>query len=270
MTENTRDSKSDPIILESRLTSLRRTPIRLAFGFLSGGPLLWFLIFICLPLATLAGALLLDSRIASVAVGLSALFLLGFWWTSYRYASPKLTIDPSRRTVRIEHGRTPAWTRAKTVDLDELETVLVVPFGDFALVRLNYRERNLFRPWDFLLSQSDVSAAEGALRESGVGVAKIDGREVSRLRTFEPPIRVVLTPLVLVAIPAYAVWEFGTAALQSDIVIIAVLIATWTFQAHITDAVGLRPQRRSFALLFDVVATLAVLIGVFWIYLQLP
>ncbi|WP_135829939.1 hypothetical protein [Halorussus halobius] len=269
MDEGASAGENGPLVLESRLTGAVSTLYRIAFGFLSGGPLVWFLLFVCLPLSVLAGAVVVGPELASLAVGLPALFLLGFWWSSYRYASPRVTVDATRRTIRIEHGRTPAWTRAKTVDVDDLRSVFVVPLGGFALVRLDYRERNVFEPWDFLVPRADLPAVDRVLTGSGVDVRRVGGRDASRWRRFEPVVRVVVTPLVLVAVPTYAVREFGTGAFDDNVVVVAGIVAAWTLQAQVTAAVGLRPERRSLAVVLDVVGTVAVVVGAVWLYVKL-
>jgi hypothetical protein len=262
------DLASEPVVLDSCLAGARRTPLRLAFGFLSGGPLLWFLAVVCLPLAVLGGAVLFDPRLAGLAVGLSVLFLLGLWWTSYRYAAPQVTIDPTRRTARIEHGATPAWTRSKTVDLDDVERVRIVPLGGFALVRIDYRERTVFEPRDFLVSGSQLTTVEDALAEAGVEVTKLDDSRTPRWRRVEPLVRIVATPTVLLAVPVYAVLAFGTTALRSDTVVVASVVAAWTLQAHVAAALGVRPREYPLAILSDVVGTVIVLAALALAYLQ--
>jgi len=262
------DLPTEAAVFDSRLVGLRQTPTRVAFGFLSGGPLLWLLVFVGLPVAILSGAVLLDPRLAGLAVGLSALFLLGLWWTSYRYAAPQVTIDPTRRTARIEHGETPAWTRSKTVDLDDVESVENVTLGEFALVRLDYRERTLFEPRDFLVSASELPDVADALDGADVRVRKLDAPGTPRWRRLEPLVRVVATPTVLLAVPVYAALAFGTTALRSDTVVVASVVAAWTLQAHVTAAVGVRPREYPLAILSDVVGTAVVLAAGVLAYLQ--
>lgn len=269
MKNNTEGTENDTIVLERPLTGPLRAPVRVAFGFLSSGTLLWFLFFICIPVGLLVAAITVDSRIAGVAVGLSGLFLLGFWWISYRYMNPRLTVNPTRRTIRIDHGQTPAWTQGQTIDLDDLRAVVIVPFHDYALVRLDYTELNVFGPQNFLVSRSDLSIVIDTLEATDVDISTFDRSEVPWWRSLEIPLRIILTPLVLITIPAYAVWVFGTGALRSDTVIITGLIALWTVQVHLTTAAGLRPRHRYTALVFDIVLTVLLLLGAFWVYVQL-
>lgn len=253
---------------EVQLTDPPRLPRRIAFGFLSGGFVGWMLLFVLLPPVLLVGSLAVDSRLAGLAVGLPAFLSLSVWWTGYRYQSPHVTLDSADGTIQIEPGRTPAWTGTRTIDLGEVDGATIVPLGEFALVRLDYRGLLVLQPHDFVVPQSERAAVESVLRACGVAVSTPGDEGASRWQATDVPVRIVLTPLVLVAVPAAAIWTFGTTALWNDVVVVAGIVLAWTLQAHATTVVGLRPSRNSLAFLADVLATGAVAFGLGWLYLQ--
>lgn len=256
-------------VFETSVTGLRRVPYRVALGILSGGPLLWLAFFVVTPLVLLIAALAVDERFAPYAIGLSLLFGLTFWWSGYRYASPRVTVDPKRGTIRIQHDATPAWTTDKTVDVADLEGVSLVPLGGFVLVRLAFTTPNVFRPWDFVIERSDRSALEAALQRTGVAVHEPGDRWYSRWHTAKVPVRLATTLVVLLGVPIVTLLAFGRRALQGNLVFIAGLVVVWTLQAQITRAAGIRPERFSLGILLDVVGTFTVLVTLYWLSLHL-
>ncbi|PSP77094.1 hypothetical protein BRC81_10700 [Halobacteriales archaeon QS_1_68_20] len=255
--------RTDPVAVESGLTGGRGPLVRLAFALLSGGPVFWGLVVVGFPVALLLGGLWVHAGLLELLVAVCALLLLAMWWSGYRYAGTRATIDPRVDSVTLEGVGPPGQSRSTTVDLDRVEAVSVVPLADAVLVRFDYREFTLFEPPDFAVDRPAFPAAAESLRACGFevpgGAEDVVGRGWF---PYEVPVRIGPTPLVLVGLPPYAVAEVGPAVLWSDGTVIAAVVGVWTLARHLTHAAGVRPtgRGRRVAELFDLVVT-AVLLG---------
>lgn len=229
-----RDDHADVVRFESPVGGVGDVPTVLAFSALAGWR--WFaLLVVGIPLALLGASLWLHAGVAEVLFGVPALLGMAFWWSSYRYVEARATIDPGRRTLKIDHAGFP-WraTQTKTVDLDDVAGVSIVSIGDAATIRLAYDWTNVFSPPDVAVGTADLRAAVDALRKSGVDVATTDHTPLSWRSPSEPLVQVVAIWTALVGVPLVGVVLYGPGILiASNAAIIAWVMAIWTGQRHV-------------------------------------
>jgi len=237
---------------ETKLHGLRRLPHRFAAFIVTMHPVLWIGLFVVFPLAVLGSMTVFGSRAAVAYVIVCACLWLMVWFSSAGFKTNHYLLNPENRTLVIEpefddpdteQFAAVTGTDERTVDLDEVDSLQLIPLGPFVGARLSYRSHTFTKPEGVLIPREQLRQVVASFRSYGVSVPELGAgdRPTPQRRPLRAVVRIAATPVLIGVLPIYIVqvrlgidvWPF----------LFGFVLVTWVMIVrHFSVRAGIRPE----------------------------
>ncbi|MGQ3330482.1 hypothetical protein [Halorubrum sp. FL23] len=237
---------------ETDLHGIHRLPHRMAAFIVTMHPVIWGGFFIVLPLAILGSITVFGPRAAIAYVIVCACLWLMVWFSSAGFKTHHYRLNPEKRTLTIrpefDDPETTQFAAAtgtdeRTVDLNTVDALQLIPLGPIVAVRLCYRTTTVTKPEGLLVPRGRVSEIVASFRSCGVSVPELTpgDRPTPERRPLRVAARIATTPVLIGVLPIYVVqvrlgievWPF----------LFGFVLVTWVvIVRHFSVRFGIRPE----------------------------
>jgi hypothetical protein len=136
-------------------------------------------------------------------------------------------------------------TDERTVDLDEVDSLRLIPLGSFVAARLRYRSHTFTKPEGLLIPRGQLRQVVAGFRSCGVSVPELraGNRPTPQRRPLRAAARIAATPVLIGVLPIYIV----QVRLGIDVwpLLFGFVLVTWVMIVrHFSVRAGIRPEGR--------------------------
>jgi hypothetical protein len=200
-------------------------------------PFLWIGLFVVFPLAVLGSMTVFGSRAAVAYVVVCACLWLMVWFSSAGFKTNHYLLDPEHRTLVItpefddpdtQRFATVTGTDERTVNIDEVDSLQLIPLGTFVGARLSYRSHTFTKPEGVLIPREQLRQVVASFRSYGVSVPELGAgdRPTPQRRPLRAVVRIAATPVLIGVL-------LGSALLAAVTSVVSVLLySIWSFTEY--------------------------------------
>ena len=237
---------------ETNLHGIRRLPYRMATFIVTMHPVIWAGFFLVLPLAVLGLMAVFGSQAAVAYVIICACLWLMVWFSSAGFKTTHYRLTPENHTLTIKpefddpetnQFAAAIGTDERTIDLDTVDALRLIPLGPIVAARLRYRSYTVTNPEGLLVPRGRLREIAANFRSYGVSVPELTtgNRPTLERRPVRAAARIAATPFLIGVLPVYIVqvrlgidvWPFLFGF---------VLVAWVVIVRHLSVRFGIRPE----------------------------